>query len=131
MSFGGSDRVLPFRWQATDRDLVLRFARHVWPEGVYEDALGMYAGTLSEALRFAPPSAEFFIYVTQEARVGWDADGATPDTESSMLHVIGGEGEVTLVFDRPGSVLAGVVEELSTVIARNRFPGREVPRTAA
>ena len=124
--------MLPFRWRSTDdRDLVLRFARHVWPDGVYEDALGVYVGTLSEALRFAPPSTEFFIYVSQEARAGWDADGATPDTESTMLHIIGGDEETTLVFDRPGSSLAGVVDELSTVIAHNRFPGRETLRTAA
>lgn len=119
MSIGGFDVVLPFRWEAADRDRILRFVRHVWSEGIYEDARGPYAGTFSEALRFAPPSPEFFLYVSQEARAGWDAPGATPATDSTMLHVVGGDS-ITLVLDEPGA-LKTMVAELADVVARNRL----------
>lgn len=121
MIIGGHDIILPLGWEPADRDRILRFFRHVWPDGVFEDALGGYAGTFSEALRFAPASREFFLYPSQEAWASWESDGATAENEDTMLHVVGADDSITLVIGQTAGRLRGIVAELVKVMARNRF----------
>lgn len=120
MNVGGYDTVIALPWEPADRDRVLRFLRNVWPDGLYEDACGPYVGRLSEALRFAPPSREFFVYLSPEAWTAWEADGASATNRDTMLHVLGGDEEITLVVDRAHGPLDELLEELRHALLRNR-----------
>lgn len=121
MTIGGHDVILPFGWEPEDRDRILRFFRHVWPQGLYEDALGAYAGSFSEALRFAPPSNEFFVYASQEAWTEWESEGASAANLDTMVHVIGDKTGITLVIDSPHGPMEGRLTELLEFLARNRL----------
>jgi len=121
VTIGGEDLVLPFPWEPADRNRIVRFFRQLWPDGVYEDANTAYAGRFSDALLFAPPSAEFFAYASLEAWAAWEADGATAANQDTMVHVLGSPSGITLVVDRAHGPFEGIWEELSKAIVRNRF----------
>ncbi len=120
MNIEGEDLILPIAWEPSDRDRIIRFFRHVWPRGVYEDAHTRYAGTLGEALRFAPDADEFFIYASQEAWTEWEAEGASAANLDTMVHVIGTRDGITLVVDRAHGPCAGIWQDLVHAVTRNR-----------
>ncbi len=125
MNIGGDDLFLPFPWEAADRDRILQFFRHAWKKGVYEDANSAYRGTIPEALRFAPPTTEFFLYASQEAWTEWESEGAIAANLDTMLHVIGDSKGITLVVDRAHGPFDALWADLMNYVARNRFiPGR-------
>ena len=125
MNIGGDDFVVPFSWEAADRDRILRFFRVAWPKAFYEDANSAYRGTILEALRFAPQTTEFFLYASQEAWMEWESEGAVAASLDTMVHVLGDSKGITLVVDRAHGPLHALWADLMDSLARNRFiPGR-------
>ncbi len=131
MNIGGDDLFLPLPWEAADRDRILRFFRFAWPKGLYEDALSPYVGTIPEALRFAPPSCEFFLYASQEAWMEWEAEGAIAANMDTMVHVIGDRHGITLVVDRAHGPFTALWADLQDALTRNRLIPGSAERPAA
>ena len=90
---GGIDVSLP----PLDLIVVFNRIRQIWPDAVLEDDNGMRV-----SLDFGlPPSGfpcEVFIYKNEDALLKW-VQGASPKNRNTMIHVIPGSTEMTLVVD--------------------------------
>jgi hypothetical protein len=104
-----------------DADLVLWTMRNEWPNGLVQ------AGDSTEALPF--PSIRFpikgpvelIIYRDAAAFESWRLDGATPENQNTMMHLLVGPDSLTIVVDREDSPLASLAREMIELLTRDRL----------
>jgi hypothetical protein len=65
--------------------------------------------------------AEFMVYRDEAALAAWQAHGATPENQATMMHVIIASDSATIVVDDDGSDLATIARELLESVPRNRI----------
>jgi hypothetical protein len=123
---GGVDRQFPMTRSLPE---ALDSAAHAilrrWRTAVIESGDGAVFTTLSEV----PLSTvtELFVYRDEASRLDWDANGATPENATAMIHLLVSHAALTLVVGNPRErVAAGVLAELEEL----RFCG-DPPRRAA
>lgn len=84
MEIKGNDVVIPTPISTSaQKRLVLSYFRHLYPEGVYEEA----------------DHNEFMFYTDTSSRDNWDKHGHTDENASKMFHVICRDGELTIVHE--------------------------------
>jgi hypothetical protein len=111
---GGEDVVIPL--VATDRaealESVVRSLSRYWDAAVFQDGGNGQRYETFSAIPFGR-SHELLVYRDEAAFQDWEALGATPSTEGTMVHVIAQEAAVTLVVDNTRDAMtAAVVDEV-------------------
>src|SRR5206468_5157605 len=79
-------------------DLALRAALKLWGRPVFEDA--DTGETFAEyRRRDLAGRREVLVYRDAAARAGWDELGADPSLDGTLIHLIAGDGELTIAVD--------------------------------
>ncbi len=104
-----------------DADLILWTMRTQWPDGLVQ------AGDSTEALPFRSirfpikGPIEFMIYRDAAAFDSWRVNGATPQNQEAMMHLLVGPASITIVVDREDSPLASLAREMLESLAKDRL----------
>jgi hypothetical protein len=73
-----------------------------WRDVIIEDAESGDLVSL-QSLGVAELPAELLIYKNSDARVSWSTNGAIPENANTMIHVLRGDGSMTVVVDDPNA----------------------------
>lgn len=98
---GGTDVIIPTRAHpAASLDFCLRTILKDWPQAVLEDALTgeIFDDYNSASLR---DRSELFVFRDKAVAREWEARGAEPGLENTMIHILLSDGHLTLVVDDP------------------------------
>jgi hypothetical protein len=93
---GGSDVIIPTRADTAAFDVAVRAIRREWPEAVFENAETGDRFIRYSELPFGEIS-ELFVYRSADFFDAWDDPDAGPLRFSTMIHLLGGEGDLTVV----------------------------------
>lgn len=97
---GRHDLTFPSETASEVMEGVMRLLRACWSEAIVENAeTGELLESHSEFIAEVP--AELLIYKNAAARDSWTANGAIPDNENLMVHVLRGDRSITVVVDDP------------------------------
>ena len=110
---GGIDVHIPTRAGELTLDVAVRVIRQQWSQAVFEDALtGKRFGSFAEIpFRIVE---ELFVYRDNQAADAWDAEGAVPSVQNSMIHLIPNDDTLTIVMDEAGEVMDGFVKAIES-----------------
>jgi hypothetical protein len=115
---GGEDVVIPLH--RTDKadalESAVRALTSYWHSAVFEDGLTGQRYMTFSAIPFGR-AHELLVYRDEAALQSWEALGATPSTEGTMVHIIAQEAAMTLVVDDASDVMtAKVINELRSLL---------------
>jgi hypothetical protein len=115
---GGEDIVIPLH--TTDKadalESAVRALTSYWSSAVFEDGLTGQRYMAFAAIPFGR-AHELLVYRDEAALQSWEALGATPSTEGTMVHIIAQEAAMTLVVDDASDVMtAKVINELRRLL---------------
>jgi hypothetical protein len=115
---GGEDVVIPLHstGRAEALESAVRSLSSYWDSAVFEDAItGQRYDTFS-AIPFGR-CHELLVYRDEAALQEWEALGATPSTEGTMVHFIAEKAAVTLVVDDTRDAMtAAVIDEIRSLL---------------
>jgi hypothetical protein len=126
---GGTDVVLEIGAGVRAADAILRAVRRHWPRCVYQNADDESAPFTPYEGHWPPQDVdrEFFVYKDVEAARSWDADGATPEKDNTMLYVIVPEEPaarttvptLTVVCGEPCGEMKAILEDIESSLKEN------------
>lgn len=115
---GGSDIHIQTGAGKCALEYCIRAAMQSWPQAVFEDG---ETGRHFDSFWDLPIGdlTEVFVYRDKVAADHWDAEGAIPGLEETMIHLIHQDGSITIVVDDPDSsdtsrLLATIAKGLRT-----------------
>ncbi len=104
--------------------------RNAWPAAVFEDADTAERSPRYSDIAFGRTN-ELFVYRDVDAARAWDEHGAIPELANTMIHLLIGPSELTVVVDDPKTaemrqILASIRDDLSMdvfrMVAKNMMP---------
>ena len=95
---GGQDILISVASGIEAMDVALRKAAAMWPDAVFEDAqTGKISACLADLdLR---RQREILVYRDREAAEKWDELGADESLVGTMVHLLSGDSNITIVVD--------------------------------
>lgn len=120
---GGCDQVLWVVETAPAADVIVRAVKRFWPQFVFQDADDDQPITPESDLWLPSPTGrEFFLYQNAAVAQSWLDQGATPENQNSMIHVILGNRRkadlglrsITLVSGAWTGLLAAILGAIRT-----------------
>jgi hypothetical protein len=113
---GGIDIRIPTRAGPLSAEVAVRAIRQKWPAARFEDGL---TGDRYDEFWQVPfcEIEELFVYRDSRAADLWDAEGAVPEAYNSMIHVIAGEGLLTLVIDEEDGEMNSILAAVRSALA--------------
>ncbi|HZK79430.1 MAG TPA: hypothetical protein VFC46_00145 [Humisphaera sp.] len=130
---GGTDVVLEIGAGVRAADAILRAVRRHWPRCVYQNADDESAPFTPFEGDWPPQDVdrEFFVYKDEEAARSWDADGATPENDNTMLYVIVPEKPadrttvptLTVVCGEPSGEVKAILDDIESSLKENGRTG--------
>lgn len=79
-------------------EAAVRAIRHCWPSATYENAVTADRYSRFSEIPFGRMD-ELFVYRDSRAAELWDAEGATPATTNTMVHLLVDDSQLTVVID--------------------------------
>lgn len=108
---GGKDLIFPIRDRKAAVTKLLAIIAATWPKGVMQSDDGLQQ-TLIDTL--SAGQGQFFVYQDGEALMNWALEGLSEKTCSTMIQVILGQDEITIVVDDGDDLWIACLAELRT-----------------
>lgn len=118
---GGVDIEIPTLAGRSSLDYCVRAILRFWPRPLFEDG---DTGERFSEFRQLPVGnlRELLVYRDAETAAKWDALGAVPELQDTMVHLLSDEGYVTIVVDNPESdEMSRLLETLRTGLRLDIF----------
>jgi hypothetical protein len=112
---GGCDVIIRTPLPSAVVEEVLKHIQIVWRDLIVEDAETGRIIPLGLAMDIPQ---EFFVYQTSKAKAIWDEKGACSENKNSMLHLLVGLEELTLVLDDLADRSINQIVEVAMSVAR-------------
>jgi hypothetical protein len=110
---GGTDVVIPTRADTAALDVAVRAIRREWPDAVFENAETGDRFLEYEELAFGDIT-ELLVYRSEAFVDAWDDPDAGSLRFSTMIHLLAGEGELTVVIhDRNDLQIRRIVDAIN------------------
>lgn len=128
---GGIDIIIKTRSGADAMDVALRLARRIWPQMVVEDAATGERASNVAALAL-DQAMEILVYRDALAAEQWDAHGAIPVLDGTMIHLIRAAEALTITVDaRPGLRVSNLLMAIRDALRHSIFNATASRRAAA
>jgi len=109
---GGTDFVIPVRNPMVAMEFALRLAARMWPSAFFEDANTGEGFYRHDEISLATCN-EILVSKNRRAAEEFDRLGSCPETDGTLIHLIGGRESITVCLDdRPSTQTLEFVTEL-------------------
>jgi len=118
---GGRDIIIPTTRETEALDLAVRAIQNLWPHVVLEDGVSGEVFAHYRAVNFKG-RREILAFRDQEAAAQWDALGADPSLDGTLVHFLLSDGALTLAVDAfPGPEILSFVEGVKRSLQQDIF----------
>jgi hypothetical protein len=118
---GGRDVIIPTARGAEALDLALRAVCRLWPLALIEDAATGETFRRYREISFAGRQ-EMLAFRDPESAALWDAIGADPSLDGTLIHFLVSDGELTVAIDAdPPPQISAFVEDLRQSLRQDLF----------
>ncbi len=117
---GGIDIPIPTRAGPISIEVAVRAIRQKWPHAEYENGLTGERYSQFCQIPFGELE-EVFVYRDHESADRWEAEGAVPSLENTMIHLVADRDLVTVVVDLRDAAMEEVVAAISSALGDNIF----------
>jgi hypothetical protein len=104
--------------------VLLACMRH-WPDAIYQNAEEAELLPIHRAILSRPGSlgSEFFIYRDRQCAESWGNEGATPENQDSMIHILISGPQLTLVIGTRTAELEAIEHDILEFLQEPREVG--------
>jgi hypothetical protein len=113
---GGIDIEIPTKCGDASIEVAVRAIRQRWPHAEFENGITGDRYHRFWQIPFGDLS-EIFVYRDPNSADQWDKDGAIPELDNTMIHVIGDEELLTIVVDECDELIEEIVAAIRSALA--------------